>query len=201
MTIQEAIKQLSVSGAEIYCKICTIDAVDVEARTVDCSPLDESAPLVGVNLQANQDAGTGVVAIPAPGSYVVVGFLSPSAAVVILTEKIDRYLVDIGDAHARITDGQIDIAVKDTTVKVDSSGIVMNGGGLGGLVKIQELTDKLNELIDAFNAHTHEIATGGIAVTGSATAQSNATPVSVPAIMAKQKHVSVADYENPKIKQ
>ena len=201
MTIQEAIKQLSVSGAEIYCKICTIDAVDVEARTVDCSPLDESAPLVGVNLQANQDAGTGVVAIPAPGSYVVVGFLSPSAAVVILTEKIDRYLVDIGDAHARITDGQIDIAVKDTTMKVDSSGIVMNGGGLGGLVKIQELTDKLNELIDAFNAHTHEIATGGIAVTGSATAQSNAAPVSVPAIMAKQKHVSVADYENPKIKQ
>lgn len=201
MTIQEAIKQLSVSGAEIYCKICTIDAVDVEARTVDCSPLDESAPLVGVNLQANQDAGTGVVAIPAPGSYVVVGFLSPSAAVVILTEKIDRYLVDIGDARARITDGQIDIAVKDTTVKVDSSGIVMNGGRLGGLVKIQELTDKLNELIDAFNAHTHEIATGGIAVTGSATAQSNAAPVSVPAIIAKQKHVSVSDYENPKIKQ
>ncbi len=201
MTIQEAIKQLSAAGTEIYCKICTIDAVDVEARTVDCSPLDESAPLVGVNLQANQDAGTGVVAIPAPGSYVVVGFLSPSAAVVILTEKIDRYLVDIGDAHARITDGQIDIAVKDTTVKVDSSGIVMNGGGLGGLVKIQELTDKLNELIDAFNAHTHEIATGGIAVTGSATAQSNATPVSVPAIIAKQKHVSVSDYENPKIKQ
>lgn len=201
MTIQEAIKQLSAAGTEIYCKICTIDAVDVEARTVDCSPLDESAPLVGVNLQANQDAGTGVVAIPAPGSYVVVGFLSPSAAVVILTEKIDRYLVDIGDAHARITDGQIDIAAKDTTVKIDSSGIVMNGGGLGGLVKIQELTDKLNELIDAFNAHTHEITTGGIAVTGSATAQSNAAPVSVPAIMAKQKHVSVSDYENPKIKQ
>lgn len=201
MTIQEAIQQLSSAGKEIYCKICTVDAVDEDARTVDCSPLDESAPLVGVNLQANQNAGTGVVGIPAVGSYVVVGFLSPSAAVVILTEKIDRYLVDIGDAHARITAGQIDIAVKDSTVKVDSGGIVMNGGELGGLVKIGELTDKLNELIDAFNAHTHEIMPGGVAVTGSATAQANAAPVSVPAIAAKQRHISVKDYENPKIKQ
>lgn len=201
MTIQEAIQQLSSAGKEIYCKICTVDAVDEDTRTVDCSPLDESAPLIGVNLQANQNTGTGVVAIPAPGSYIVVGFLSPSAAVVLLTEKIDRYLVDIGDAHARIAAGQIDIAVKDTTVKVDSGGIVLNGGELGGLVKIGELTDKLNELIDAFNAHTHEIMPGGVAVTGSATAQANAAPVSVPAIGAKQRHISVKDYENPKIKQ
>ena len=201
MTIQEAIKQLSTAGTEIYCKVCTVDAVDSNARTVDCSPLDESAPLVGVNLHANQDADAGVVAIPAVGSYVVVGFLSSSAAVVILTEKIDQYVVNIGEAHARITAGQIDIAAKDTTVKIDSSGIVMNGGGLGGLVKVQELTNKLNELIDAFNAHTHEIMTGGIAVTGSATAQSNAAPVAIPAITKKQQHVSASDYENAKIKQ
>lgn len=33
--------------------------------------------------------------------------------------------------------------------------VVINGGGLGGLVNIAALTGKLNELVDMFNAHTH----------------------------------------------
>lgn len=54
MTIQEAIRKMAAAGTEPYCKVCTVDAVDEDARTVDCTPLDEGAPLVGVNLQANQ---------------------------------------------------------------------------------------------------------------------------------------------------
>ena len=67
MTLKEAIRVLAMSGAELYCKICTVDAVDVEARTVDWTPIDESAPLVGVNLQASQDGSVGVVQFPAAG--------------------------------------------------------------------------------------------------------------------------------------
>lgn len=55
MTIQEAIRKMAAAGTEPYCKVCTVDAVDEDARTVDCTPLDEGAPLVGVNLQANQE--------------------------------------------------------------------------------------------------------------------------------------------------
>ncbi|WP_321977785.1 hypothetical protein [Prevotella sp.] len=35
--------------------------------------------------------------------------------------------------------------------------IEVNGGLLGGLVNIEELTAKINELVDAFNSHTHQV--------------------------------------------
>lgn len=35
--------------------------------------------------------------------------------------------------------------------------IVINGGKLGGLINIEALTDKINELIQAFNNHTHQV--------------------------------------------
>ena len=184
MTIQEAIRKMAAAGTEPYCKVCTVDAVDEDARTVDCTPLDEGAPLVGVNLQANQECGEGVVLFPAVGSYVVVSFLGASVAVVVLAEKVDK----------------IDLAVRDTTAKISPEGVVINGGGLGGMVKIEQLTQKLNEFISAFNSHTHEIPTGVVAVAGSATAQSNPAPVMVPAITSQHPSVAVSDYEDEKVK-
>lgn len=34
--------------------------------------------------------------------------------------------------------------------------VVINGGKLGGLINIEQLTQKINELVQAFNAHTHQ---------------------------------------------
>lgn len=34
--------------------------------------------------------------------------------------------------------------------------ITINGGKLGGLVSVEQLTQKINELVQAFNAHTHQ---------------------------------------------
>lgn len=106
----------------------------------------------------------------------------------------------IGDTSAEIMDGQVDIAVRDTTAKISPEGVVINGGGLGGMVKIEQLTQKLNEFISAFNSHTHEIPTGVVAVAGSATAQSNPAPVMVPAITSQHPSVAVSDYEDEKVK-
>ena len=78
--------------------------------------------------------------------------------------------------------------------------IIVNGGKLGGLVNIQELTDKINALVDAFNSHTHTVAIGSIKTTGSATAQSNAAPVNVPAITQKAEKLNRKDYEDETIK-
>ncbi len=74
--------------------------------------------------------------------------------------------------------------------------ITINGGELGGLIKIQELTDKLNELVDKFNSHTHTIASSGIQVTGTAVAQTNQAPVTVPAVTSKAKKFNTSDYED-----
>lgn len=35
--------------------------------------------------------------------------------------------------------------------------IVINGGKLGGLINIDQLTEKINELVDTFNGHTHDV--------------------------------------------
>ncbi len=35
--------------------------------------------------------------------------------------------------------------------------IVINGGKLGGLINISQLTDKINALVDTFNRHTHQV--------------------------------------------
>ena len=151
-------------------------------------------------MQANQECGEGVVLFPAVGSYVVVSFLGASVAVVVLAEKVDKIDLKIGDTSAEIMDGQVDIAVRDTTAKISPEGVVINGGGLGGMVKIEQLTQKLNEFISAFNSHTHEIPTGVVAVAGSATAQSNPAPVMVPAITSQHPSVAVSDYEDEKVK-
>lgn len=34
--------------------------------------------------------------------------------------------------------------------------VVINGGKQGGLVNVEQLTQKINELVQAFNAHTHQ---------------------------------------------
>ena len=34
--------------------------------------------------------------------------------------------------------------------------VTINGGRLGGLVNVEELTERLNALVDAFNGHTHQ---------------------------------------------
>lgn len=139
--IREAIRILARTDSA-FSQICTVDAVDEDARTVDCTPIDEGTPILGVNLQGNQVGDDGVVLFPAIGSYVVVSFIAPCIAVVVATDTIDKIVVKIGKTTAQLVDGQIDIAVQDTTAKITSDGVIINGGGMGGIVKMQDLTQK-----------------------------------------------------------
>lgn len=68
--------------------------------------------------------------------------------------------------------------------------ISINGGKLGGLINIEELTDKINKLIDSFNKHTHQVATTGTAAAQSGTAAAITVPFS---------SLNKADYEDTKI--
>jgi hypothetical protein len=72
-----------------------------------------------------------------------------------------------------------------------SADVVINEGNNGGLVKITELTDKINKLVDAFNNHTHTVST-----TGTAAAQTGTAAV----IITKASRLNKSDYENEKIK-
>ena len=106
MDIKTAIQHLAKSTDEIYCKICKIDAVDDSARTIDCTPINGSAPILGVNLQANQDAKTGIVCLPKKDTHVVVAFINKAHAVALLFEEIESIRIDCGDTSIEIDNEQ-----------------------------------------------------------------------------------------------
>lgn len=73
--------------------------------------------------------------------------------------------------------------------------VTINGGKLGGLVNIEALTDKINELVDAFNSHNHTLAPGAVITI----AGPNTNPVTVPAPARKASRLNKQDYEDPSI--
>ena len=185
--IAEAIRKMAQGGRQTVSLICTVDAVDKEARTVDCTPIDESAPLLGVNLQANQDSKTGIVVYPRVGSYVVVGFVADgNAGVVLTTDDIES----------------IEVAVKEegTRLRVSEDGIEFNGGSLGGLVKIAELEDNLNQLkryVETLKSAT----SAGIKAVGVSTAASGPTGATTFDGAMSSASINFKEMENEKVKQ
>lgn len=80
-----------------------------------------------VRLRASEAAESGQLLItPAIGSAVIVGSLSGDLTQLVVL-AIDR-----------------------------AESIVINGGKLGGLINIEPLTQKMNDLIQAINSHTHQ---------------------------------------------
>lgn len=189
--LRNIIRQLAQPDGETVALVCTVDAVDKTARTIDCTPINEGAPLLGVNLQANQGAGYGLCLFPEVGSFVIVGFVADGAAgVVLTTEKIESAEIVIGDTSAVIDKEGIRCKTANMSADINQDDIVFNGGKLDGLVVIQKLTDKINELVNTFNSHTHNVTVahpGGMFTT--------VAPGSPAATFNKD------DYENTRIKQ
>lgn len=135
--LRNIIRQLAQPDGETAALVCVVDAVDKAARTIDCSPINEGAPLLGVNLQANQGCDFGLCVFPEVGSYVVVGFVADGAAgVVLLSEKIESAEIVIGGTSARL----------------DKNAVTFNGGKLGGLVRVEDLTKRLNIIENDINS-------------------------------------------------
>lgn len=150
--LRNIIRQLAQPDGETVALVCTVDAVDKSARTIDCSPINESAPLLGVNLQANQGVDFGVCIFPEVGSYVVVGFVADGAAgVVLLTEKIESAEIVIGKSSAVMDADGLRIDVEGISARLDKNAVTFNGGNLGGLVSVEDLTKRLNIIENDIN--------------------------------------------------
>lgn len=180
--LRNLIRQLAQQDGETVPLVCTVDAVDKKARTIDCTPLNEGAPLLGVNLQANQESNFGVCLFPSVGSFVVVGFVAGgSAGVVLLTDQVDSAEIVIGNYSAVF----------------DRDGIVFNGGNLGGLPIVGDLAKRLNliendinTLKSVFSVWVPAPQDGGAALSTAAAAWA-ASQLSL---------TQASDYENTKVK-
>ena len=124
--IRNVISQLAKSGSDTVAMVCTVDAVDKKARTIDCTPIDEGAPLLGVNIQANQGSDFGVCVFPEIGSYVVVGFMSDgAAAMVMLTDRIESAEIVIGTVSAVMNADGVTVSSGESTIKVTAGDIIL----------------------------------------------------------------------------
>lgn len=90
ISIREAIQSIVADGNEIYAKVCSVVNVYPDAKTVDVEPIDGTAWLRNVPLQAST-SGNGLVSIPAKGSKVLVVFTSKHTAVVCQVSEVTMF--------------------------------------------------------------------------------------------------------------
>ncbi|WP_455592931.1 hypothetical protein [Bacteroides sp.] len=193
MTVEQALEMLlqtiargAGSGNGCRVMIGTVKEVDEEEYT--CIVEREGAPElhdVRLNAVIDKEVKDCFRVIPAKGSYVLVLSMGEATeGVIIGTSLIDRVTIQTGDVM----------------MNVSADGVVMNGGKLGGMIDIAKLTDKVNELADTFNNHTHTIPVGGVVTAGSPSSQTSSAPVTVPAVTSKAKKLNKGDYEDEKVK-
>ena len=197
--LRNIIRELAKTDGETVTLVCTVDAVDEKARTIDCTPLNEGAPLLGVNLQANQGANYGFWLYPEVGSFVIVGFVADGAAGVVLsTEKIKQAEVVIGDTSAVMDADGCRIKTANMSANINADNIIFNGGKLNGLVKIDDLTKRLNTIENEINK-LKGIMAGWVPVAqdGGAALKTAAADWSADTLLLTKR----SDYENEKIKQ
>ena len=141
----------------------TVKSVDENART--CDVQIGGIVYEGVLLYSVEKENLrGRVLIPKRESAVIVARIDASDRLyVALFSEIDKVVFTLGDQVTMTCDGE--------RIEASAPKIVLNGGELGGLINIEPLTRKINDLIEAFNTHTHTIPSGAVAVTGSASAQ------------------------------
>ena len=209
MDLRQAIQQMAMSGAELYCKVCTVDAVDEDARTIDCTPIDEGAQLLGVNLQADQEQEVGVVQFPAEGSDVVVAFLSANVAVVVLATEITKTILTIGDTETIVEDNSVtlttksvSIEVKDKTSKIDVDGTTGEfdgntttfNGGSETMANATNLKQQLTTMSGRIDAIINAISSAPVApMDGGATFKASMATTLAPHLANKENFSQMID--------
>lgn len=196
--LRNIIRQLAQPDGEAVPLVCVVDCVDKKARTIDCTPLNEGAPLLGVNLQANQGSNFGLCIFPAVGSFVVVGFVADGAAgVVLATDEVDSAEIVIGNNSAVVDANGCRLASDSMSADIAPGGITLNGGELGGLAIVGDLTKRLNiierdinTLKSVFSAWAPVAQDGGAALHLAATSWAGSQ------LVLSQD----SDYENTKVK-
>lgn len=136
--IKESIKKMTSKGGAGIVFTAKVKSVDGETCTVEL----EGLTLTDVRLRA-----------------VVNGENSK----ILVTPKTDSYVlvVDLaGDLSQLAVVGYSEVE----KIEVDTDKIIFNGGNNKGLIKIDKLTQKLNDLVTAIATHTHPAPGGATGV-------------------------------------
>lgn len=159
-----SITQGTVTQVDKTNNICTIEIEDSQGNPLELN----NVPIKTLSIESN------FIVYPKVGTDCSVCFYGGSLR--------SPALLDFQDADSISISGQ-------TSIEIAAEQITLNEGNLGGLINIATMTQKLNDFIQAFNDHTHQV-TGVQPGSGSVTA---------PAPTGKASPLNASDYEDTKI--
>lgn len=138
--IRDIIRLLNNDTEVKYCALATVLSVDKSANTCDVEPLDNTAELVEVRLQAGN--GKGLVMYPVVGSVVVVSFFSRDDAYVSLVSEVELFDIQTQNESLKAIITDLCSAIKTLTVTTPSgpSGTPIN------FAQFDTITNRLNNL-------------------------------------------------------
>jgi hypothetical protein len=152
--------------------------VSVEGET--CTVEHEGATFSDVRLGSVVTGSDRRLTItPAVGSYILAVDVSEggmSDLTVVKFSEIER----------------IDMAIGDTTIRIDREGVVLNGGELGGMVKVREMANWMSKVYNDLSALKVQLASTPVAGQGAPLGLVFNMTVPAPA---------VKDFANEKIRQ
>ena len=143
----------------------------------------EGAEIGQIMLQSMSNRESSLVIYPKAGSACIILFEEESnSGCVIATEEVER----------------MELVIGETRMEVTEDGIVLNGGALGGLVKVEALTARLNGIEESINELKAALSgwvpapqDGGAALKGAISSWASETLVLT----------ERSDYENERVKQ
>lgn len=179
--IAQTIKKMGAAHGVI---LFSADVKSVDGDT--CTLIIGSLELTDVRLRAVVNSENDkIVVTPKAGSRVLAADMSGGS-------YSDLAVLSYSEAE------KVEVVIEQTTCTIDKDGIVMNGGNNGGLINIQELTDRLNSLVDWCENHTHDgvitAVSGGSGAPAVGTSGNSGVPTKKPDVFYK------GDYEDTKVK-
>ena len=145
--LQQAIKQISSTPDEIYSVLAEVIEIDATANTCDLRPIDGSADIFNVRLQAEEDLTEGILILPQKGNTVIATFLDRNRAYIALCSKIEK-------AQIKIDTSEITVEKDNITLKQGNVEIGLKAGKVTIKNASVDLGNLLSELITAISALT-----------------------------------------------
>ena len=167
-----------------------VQSIDKDTFTCSIKTVTDNLQINGIKLKpviSDDDSSMGLVVFPAVGSFVLVGQVAEN--------NTDLFVISFTqiDSIALYADLQV---TSNANINLNAAQITFNSGNNGGIPKVQPVTDAINSLQDqinqlvlAFNAHSHSPST--------------APPTPVPSLIPATQGANIdkSTIENTSIKQ
>lgn len=188
MSVERAIVESiqRITGTQLADKIgiysAMVDSVDVATRTCNVTTLSSQGEMTIENVQLMASVDDGILLVPTIDSTVIVTYTTFNKPFISLFSAIDKAVLIVGENNVSFEMDNLGILLEIANTKLlFKDGLTQfNDGALGGLVKVIDLTTKLNNLenkvnalLSAFNSHTHILTL----TSGTGTAAPTVAPV------------------------